>query len=155
MAANQSLSNYAEGGPIPHMNQTPACYLNDQIQYIPRRPEDSPLDLNYPTLWTEVPAGNSQVKHLYSPNLFDYTQMYNKQPIDTLYGHNYAQTYKTGLGRNKVIGGGHYKVFPLTNVNIRETHDYTDWYYPRPSDIYFSETLTSPTHLQTNYSKGI
>jgi hypothetical protein len=154
MAKNLTLSNYANGGPQPFINGSPLCYLNDQIQYIPRSPQESPLDANFPTLWTNVPTTNSQVKHLYSPNLFDYEQMYEKQPIDTLYGHDYSQTYKTGLGLNKIVSK-HYKVFPLTNANIRETHDYTSWFYPRPSDIYFSETLTSPTHLQSNYPKGI
>ena len=63
----------------------------------------------------------------------------------------FSKTNPTGLGRNKIIGGGHYKSWPVTNSHIREVNDYTSWHYPKPDWRYYcSKQKLNPLHLRTN-----
>ncbi len=153
---DRGLSNYELGTPAPfNPPYSYNCPLNEQISYIPDFPIQSisthaPLNTGR-TVWASVPEAPTSVKHLYSPNLFDYSQRYMRMPMGTLYDHDYSRTWPTGLGRNKIIGGGHYKVWPLTNANIREVHDYTDNHWERPPYKYAPEVLRTPTHLRSNW----
>src|ERR1700682_5479812 len=99
--ANLALSNFELGQPNPTIPPyNPSCFLNEQIQYIPKKEERIHAPLDYKrnpegVLWKYQPMPPSSVKHLYSPNLFDYEQRRSFVPRDTLYGHDFSQTYPT------------------------------------------------------------
>lgn len=155
--ANLALSNFESGQPYPTTpGFNPHCYLNEQIQYIPVKEDRIHAPLDYKrnpegVLWDYKPMAPSNVKHLYSPNLFDYEQRRIFTPRNTLYGHDFSQIYPNGMGLTKIIGGGHFKVWPLTNVNIRESREYTDHYFLKPPYTYPNEVQVAPTHLHTNW----
>lgn len=101
---------------------TPTCGLNQQAQLIPSNCVRREL----------VPMSPSNVKHLYDPTPNNYEQRYQSKPVGTLYSHQFKETWPSGLGRQKVLGGGHYKVYPLTNRLVREVRDYTSYHHIRP-----------------------
>lgn len=141
--ANKVLLNYETGAPFPtYPKYNKTCHLNEQIQYIPDGTSSTgnhPLDTGK-TYWRNIPSGPTTLKHLYSPIPLNYEQRYTTTPIGTLYDHDYSQTWTTGEGRKKLLGG-HYKAWPLTHQNIRETHDYNGYHFERPSDNYYGNEV--------------
>lgn len=134
--SNYTLPNYEVGRPRPFpINYDGYCPDNDNIIfYIPDK------DINgKKTEWKQVLKAPTTVKHLYSEQPLNYEPVFMSQPQGTLYDHDYAKTYTTGMGKSKIIGGGHYKVWPLTNVHVKENRDYTNYYFERP-DGYGFET---------------
>lgn len=149
--ANKVLPNNDIGQPYPtYPKYSQTCHLNEQIQSIPQNNQffnnngtgNHPLDTGT-TYWRNVPSNPSTLKHLYSTKPLNYEQRYTTTPIGTLYDHDYSQTWTTGEGRKKILGGGHYKTYPLTNANIRESHDYNGFHFERPSNNYYqNEVIT-------------
>jgi len=155
--ANIGLPNWELGGPLPpDYKYKFGCITNMQSQVIPDcdsdtiinhkivRERDSDGNVRASKIigpdanvnWLYTPAPPTTVKHLYEPPNFPYGGNYPDRrmyvPENTLYGHQFTQTYPTGMGRQKVIGGGHYKVYPLTNMNVKQSIDYTSYHFPRP-----------------------
>lgn len=140
---NTSLPDYETGGPHPkNFGYNPACRLNQQAQLIP---DNACID------WSPVPAPPSTVKHLYSPKPADYDPRMINKPVGTLYNHQFVETWPTGMGQQKVIGGGHYKVYPLTNRHVNESRDYTPYYFPRPlwGTQISREIVTTSNHVKS------
>lgn len=137
-------TNYQYGGPRPWQPSRDAshCGTTQLAQIIPK---DSDVE------WERVPMAPSTVKHLYSEIPNHYEQRFQYRPTETLYGHQFKQTYLTGMGRKKVIGGGHYKVYPLTNRHVTEDREYTSYNFPRPSWQTQRQrgVITSDTHVRT------
>ena len=165
MSQNRTSPNYEFGGPLPrNFNYDRNCILNE-IAFV--MPSDHDFDKNGTRIrntyryhsqpnkvcWDDKPLAPSSIKHLYSEKLFDYQQVYGNVPKGTLYDHNFSRTYPTGLGQEKIIGGGHYKTWPLTNRHVIEIQDYTNDYFPILPPEYWvgSEVVTQPTHLHTNW----
>lgn len=146
-SSNRTIPNYETGGPHPkNFTYNPRCVSNEQGSLIP---QDAHV------LWETVPMSPGNLRHQYSEKPFDYEEMSMSVPKGTLYDHDFSQTYPTGLGMNKIIGGGHYKVWPLTNVHVFEAKDYTVGYFKKPGSIstaYDYEFQTQPTRLRTNWS---
>ena len=139
---NRVLPNYESGGPFPQrFDFDMYCPVNEQAQLIPD-----------PDLWETVPMAPTTLKHQYSPIPMNYPEMKITRPKGTLYDQNFVETYPTGMGRRKIIGGGHYKVYPLTNRHVIESRVYTDYYFPRPkwSTEYRNELVTTPNHVRTD-----
>lgn len=122
--SNRTIPNQEFGGPIPNMNYSPQCPVNEQADLIPKGVH-----------WQTVPMSPASVKHLYSETPLNYEDMYQSIPMGTLYDSNFSETYPTGLGRKKIIGGGHFKVWPLTNEHVFETRNYTEQYFLKPTPI--------------------
>ena len=121
--ANRVLPNYQYGGPSPsNFVYDPECPINQQARIIPD---------NAGVCWRREPMPQSTVKHLYDGPL-NYGQRFILRPQGTLYDHDFVQTHPTGLGRHKVLAGGHYLTYPLTNRHVREARDYTSYYFPKP-----------------------
>ncbi len=127
--ANKSLSNYEYGGPTPsQFSYYSGCSSNQHARIMPY--ED--------VCWKNVPMAPSTLKHLYDGPL-NYPQRFQLKPQDTLYKHDFVQTHLTGLGKNKILAGGHYLTYPLTNRHVREVNDYTSYFFEKPrwtSQIY-------------------
>lgn len=134
---NKSLPNYQYGGALPApFKYSPSCSTNQQAKLYPG--STGIIDAtNKKVEWETVPMGPTTVKHLYGSTKkdgvikADYPQMMITRPKNTLYGHNFLETYPTGLGRTKVRSD-HYKVYPLTNRSVSESRDYTSYYFPQP-----------------------
>lgn len=121
---NWQLPNRQTGGPRPrNFVYSPSCPYNQQAQLVP---DDARVK------WERVPMTPSNVKHLYSSEPEGYEQRFQHRPKGTLYDHQFTETWPSGLGRMKVLGGGHYKVYPLTNRHVVESRDYTSYSFPRP-----------------------
>lgn len=99
------------------------CPVNQIYQTLP------PSSPNYPTAWETTATGPSTMKHIYTgiPNY--YPLMKITRPVGTLYEHDYSQFHNTGVGRGKRISY-HYKPYPLTDRNVRETREYADFILP-------------------------
>lgn len=149
--ANKVLPNYSVGGPLPNpLCYDPRCRTNLQQDIIPSCFPSSPRGDPNQRGWVSKAITTSSEKHLYSPYLFDYGQMFTTYPMGTLYDSDFSQTYPTGLGREKIIGGGHYKVWPLTNAHIFETRDYTNTYFKRP-DWHYPDTIDmQPAYVKSD-----
>lgn len=104
----------------------PNCGTNELYQTIPEGPAEA---FYTPTAWETVAAGPASIKHLYTgvPNYYPPRKI--TRPVDTLYGHDYSQYHRTGVGRGKRISY-QYKVYPLTNRNVREERVYADYVLP-------------------------
>jgi hypothetical protein len=161
--SNYVYPNYEFGGPLPqNFGYNSQCPLNEIAFILPGNPL---TDLAFsgdpnvtsrsskPVCWEKKPLAPSSLKHLYSEKLFDYQHVFGDVPKRTLYDHDFSRTYATGLGRQKIIGGGHYKVWPLTNWHVLENQDYTDEPFPVLPPQYFvgSEIASKPSHTHTNY----
>lgn len=103
--------------------QNPGCGINEIYQSLP---SSSPHN---PTEWETTAVGPSSIKHLYSgiPNWYPYRRI--TRPVGTMYEHDYSQFHESGVGRGKRISY-QYKVYPLTNRNVRETRVYSDYMLP-------------------------
>ena len=158
---NKSLPNYQTGGPAPrNFIHDHYCAHNQQAQLIPedgRCNYKNPSSLNSSTsaarkveIKREAMAP-STVKHLYSDEPLNYEQRFKIAPKGTLYDNQFTETHPTGLGRRKVLGGGHYKVYPLTNRHVIESRDYTSYSFPRPmwGTKRTKELVTYPNHVRT------
>jgi len=119
-ATNQNAlnPNYPEE---PEFN--PNCLNNTIYQSLP------PTSPDYPTRWETKVTGPTSMKHIYTgvPNWYP-VQTINR-PIGTMYEHDYSQFQDSNIGRGKRISY-HYKAYPLTNRNVRETHRYADYMLP-------------------------
>ena len=167
-ASNRTIPNYEFGEPLPNnFPYSTHCTLNN-IAFVQPKTGDLTRNgthirdtyrYNNPNVdevcWQKKALAPSSVKHLYSEKLFDYQHVYGNVPKGTLYDHDFSRTYPTGLGREKVIGGGHYKTWPLTNWHVLEVQDYTDGYYPILEPQYWvgSEIQTQPNHVHSNWRK--
>ena len=121
---NRTLPDRQSGGPRPqNFVHDPQCAHNQQAQLIP---DDACVE------WEQVPMAPSTVKHLYGPEPEGYDQRFQTRPKDTLYDQQFTETWPSGLGKKKVLGGGHYKVYPLTNRHVIESREYTSHAFPRP-----------------------
>ena len=143
--ANTTLPNYENGGPLPFsFNYSPNCPINMQSSLIP---------IGSNVRWETVPTSPASVKHLYSGIPNHYESMYSSVPMDTIYGHDFSQTYPNGLGKKKIIGGGHYKVWPLTNQHTFESRNYSSQYFRKPGPIskviYNHEITDSTAHIKS------
>lgn len=128
---NKSLPNYELGGPYPQpFKYTPGCSTNQQAQLYPGSSGIIEV-LNKSVKWETVPMAPTTLKHLYSQKPGDYPQRMIIRPVDTLYGHQFLETYPTGLGRGKVKSD-HFKIYPLTNRHVSESRDYTSYSFPQP-----------------------
>ena len=148
--SNRGLPNYEFGGPHPrHFGYEPLCPLNEQASLIPKDTSTGPI------LWETKPMSPASVKHLYSHIPFNYEAMYQSVPVGTLYDHNFYQTYPTGLGEKKILFGGHYITFPLTNAHTFEPIDYSMDSFKLPGsisrDVYRKEFMTQPNHFRSNW----
>jgi hypothetical protein len=131
--SNKSIPNYSTGGVIPNYPEySPNCPYNQQVFYIPHSDVAAYPGKPTCTKWNNQLDSPTVLKHQYSKKPFDYGPQRIVKPVGTLYDHDYSITHPTGLGRNKIIGGGHFKVYPLTNAHIRESRDYTDYYFQKP-----------------------
>jgi hypothetical protein len=99
------------------------CGVNQIYQSLP------PSSPHNPTYWETTAAGPSTIKHLYSgiPNWYPFQKI--TRPVGTLYEHDYSQFHETGSGKGKRISY-HYKPYPLTDRNVRETREYADVILP-------------------------
>lgn len=156
--SNYVLPNYEFGQPLPrNFGYDPNCPLNEIAFIIPNRTTTPYSTAKAACVdWQQVPSSPSTVKHLYSEIPLNYEQMFNTIPKDTLYGFDFSRNWPTGLGRNKIIGGGHYKTWPLTNEHVLESRDYTSYYFKRPGPILgtgssYNDVQTQPTRLHTNW----
>lgn len=131
--SNFTQPNYMSGGPRPFkINHNGYCPDNELIFYIPEK------DINgKKTEWKNILSAPTTIKHLYSEQPLNYEPIFMAQPQGTLYDHDYAKTYTTGIGKSKIIGGGHYKVWPLTNLHIKEDREYSNYYFERPDGYGF------------------
>lgn len=104
-------------------NREECCEVNTIYQSLP------PSSPNYPTYWRTTAAGPSSIKHIYPdrPNWYPFMKI--SQPVGTLYEHDYSQFHETGVGQGKRISY-QYKPYPLTDQNVRETHNYADYILP-------------------------
>jgi hypothetical protein len=126
--SNYTLPNYEQGRPRAFpINYNGYCPDNNIIFDIPKR------DANGKCVeWKKVLQAPTTVKHLYSEQPLNYEPIFTDTPQQTLYGHEFLKTYSTGMGRSKVIGGGHYITWPVNNVHVKENRDYTNYYFERP-----------------------
>lgn len=135
---NRELPNYQSGGPRPqNFSYYPQCGLHQQAQLLPDERSVTttaiPANPNVPDcMMAQVPMAPSTVKHLYPSHPEGYEQRFQTVQVGTLYDHQFVETWPTGMGRQKVLGGGHYKVYPLTNRHVIESRDYTSYSFPRP-----------------------
>jgi hypothetical protein len=142
--SNRTLPNSEFGGPISkNYNYSYACPLNEINFTVP---------CNQPVKWDTVLANPTTLKSQYKNNgtEAEYPNMTKVIPRGTLYDHDFSQYYRTGMGRQKLIGGGNYKTWPATNIHIVEDVTYTDDYWKRPGYCLDSVTETQPTHLRSN-----
>ncbi len=146
--ANKSLPNYQFGGPhtqdIPYSSE---CQTNLIEFVIPKRDSNGKC-----IKWEQKPMAPSSVKHLYSHIPLNYEQMLIDVPKGTLYDHEIHRTYFTGMGREKIIGGGHYKVWPLTNAHILENRDYSDTHFERPEWRWDRTVSEKPVAMNTDWT---
>lgn len=153
--SNRTYPNYEFGGPLPqNFDYNTKCQLNEIAFVLPGDPRTDLTSLNNREVcWEKKPLAPSSVKHLYSEKLFDYQHVFGDVPKGTLYDHDFSRTYATGLGRQKIIGGGHYKVWPLTNWHVLENQDYTDYHFPTLPPQYFvgSEITSKPNYVHTDW----
>lgn len=139
---NISHPNYQTGGARPrNFQHSHYCAHNQQAQLIPENARCNYKDVHHfnPSTSSKKkveirrePMSPSTVKHLYSDNPLNYEQRFKLTPKGTLYDHQFIETHPTGLGRRKVLGGGHYKVYPLTNRHVIESREYTSHSFPKP-----------------------
>nr|QBK84792.1 MAG: uncharacterized protein LCDPAC01_02730 [Pithovirus LCDPAC01] len=101
----------------------PNCGINEIYQTIP---SSSPHNR---TNWEHTAVGPSSIKHLYTgiPNWYPIRKI--TRPVGTLYEHDYSQFHETGVGKGKRISY-QYKPYPLTDINVREVHEYADYMLP-------------------------
>lgn len=104
-------------------NIDPNCGVNQIYQSLP------PSSPHNPTFWEKTAVGPSSIKHLYTgiPNWYPYRKIV--RPVGTLYEHDYSQFHENGSGTGKRISY-HYKPYPLTDRNVRETREYADVILP-------------------------
>lgn len=146
---NRTMPNYITGGAYPFpIRYNTECSLNEHITSYP---EDGSVK------WRAIPASPGNLKHLYTGEPWYYPSIKQLVPVGTLYDHDfsYNTTHKTGMGKNKIIGAGHYKVWPMTNQHIYETREYTEGYFKKPghvSDAYKHDFSTTSPQLRTNWS---
>jgi len=135
---NRSLPNHQYGGSRPQNFYEEKCHINQISQVLPNGK------------WEKVPMNPSTVKHLYSTKPNNYEQRFQYRPVGTLYDNDFSQTYKTGMGTRKVISGGHFKAYPLTNIHTVENRDYTSYNFPRPtwSTQHQREYITNENHIR-------
>ena len=102
------------------------CPVNQLYQSLPASSRNGE---SFPTYWETRTAGPTSMKHLYSgiPNWYPMQTI--TRPVGTLYEHDYSQFHNTGVGRGKRISY-QYKPYPLTDRNVRETHEYADYILP-------------------------
>ena len=146
---NTSIPNYKNGGPIPgEFDYYPNCRTNTQISY----PQRGTIP------WESKMMSSASVKNLYTeiPNHYP-PQLTMVPAISSLYDVNIRQTYPTGKGREKILGGGHMKMWPLTNAHIFESRDYTETSFPRPSWQYPEVPNRRDAHVSSQwvYEKDI
>jgi len=116
-----------QNGLYPYYPEQPGysknCNINQIYQSIP------PSSPNEPTFWETTAVGPTSVKHIYTgvPNYYPYQKI--TRPTNTLYGHDYSQFHESGVGKGKRISY-HYKPYPLTDRNVRETREYSDYMLP-------------------------
>jgi len=158
---NISLPNYQTGGAKPrNFSHNHHCAHNQQAQLIPEDAKCSYKDItsvNHSTSSKSKvkierePMAPSTVKHLYSSDPLNYEQRFKIVPKNTLYNHQFTETHPTGLGRRKVLGGGHYKVYPLTNRHVIESREYTSYSFPKPSwgTEKSKDLISYPNHVRT------
>lgn len=85
-------------------------------QYIVRHPEIKK---------TCKPSQGQNIKgNMYGPD-DSFTQRFTCAPSESFYSKNHIQTFKSGLGKKKVISP-HVKIYPLTNLAPIEDRDYSD-----------------------------
>lgn len=148
-SSNRTIPNFETGGPHPkNFTFSPACVTNEQAAVLPARSQYGAVE------WQTVPMSPGNLRHQYSEKPFDYEDMYMSIPKGTLYDHDFSQSYPTGLGMKKVIGGGHFKAWPLTNMHVFETKDYSSSFFKKPgpiTDQYTYAFQTQPTHLRTDW----
>lgn len=136
---NKRLEN-AELGIYPKViNYSQKCDLNERIAYS----NDVP--------WERVLFPPTTLKHLYTgiPNYYPFR--YSYKPKGTMYDINLTQHWRTGLGKDKVIGGGNYKMWPLTNMMIREERDYNSLSFQRPQIEWPLIPRTQPSSIKSGY----
>jgi len=99
------------------------CPINEIYQSLP------PTNPCQPIEWERVAAGPTSMKHIYTglPNFYPYQTL--SRPKNTLYGHDFSQYHRTGVGKGKRISYG-YKPYPLTDRNVRETRLYANYLLP-------------------------
>lgn len=100
-----------------------SCPINTIYQSLP------PTNPSTPVVWDKVPASPATIKHLYSPLPNHYPPQEIMRPVNTLYGHDFSQFHTTGVGKGKRISY-HYKPYPFTDRNVRETRKYADYILP-------------------------
>lgn len=154
---NRTLPNYQYGGAQPrNFVHNHRCAHNQQAQLIPERLTEgcgSTTTTNgiKHVEMEHVPMAPSTVKHLYSKEPLNYEQRFQSRPKGTLYDNQFTETFPTGIGKRKVLGGGHYKVYPLTNRHVIESRDYTSYSFPRPvwNTERKPELITFHNHVRT------
>ena len=149
--SNRTIPNYENGGPHPrNFDFSPTCPMNEQAALLPARSQHGAVE------WQTVPMSPGSLRHQYSEIPFNYEDMYMSVPKGTLYDHDFSMTHPTGMGRKKVVGGGHFKAWPLTNRHVWEAKDYTEGYFKKPGFIssqeYDYSFRTQPNHLRTHWT---
>ncbi len=118
MSNKIQVNQYNPSYPIQPQTDPRSCGINEIYRTIhPDQP------------WERTAVGPSSIKHLYTgiPNYYPIRRI--NRPVDTLYGTDYSLYHKTGVGRGKRIGY-QYKIYPLTDRNVREQRVYADYILP-------------------------
>jgi hypothetical protein len=101
--------------------------------------------------YARVAIGPTSIKHLYNTSAdgkASYDQRFAIRAVGTMYDSDFTQTHSTGVGRGKVLGGGHFKTTPMTDRLIRDDGDFTDYTLPRPQPwtVKYGQVSTVSSH---------
>jgi len=148
--SNRTIPNFSTAIVPRNFTFSTTCPTNEQAAILPASSSYGSVK------WQTVPMSPGNVRHQYSDDLFDYPDMYMSVPMGTLYDHDFSMSHPTGVGMGKVIGGGHFKTWPLTNRHVFEAKDYTSGFFKKPdsisSNVYNYGFETQPAHMKTGFS---